>query len=125
MNIWDELSRAERVVLTNALEEAPLNQVIGDYLGHRDDGGSWRFSDDTEAIAPLIPRFVAIVRNMIDRDLVQLVTATGYADPPDAPPMTDTEVAAALADPATWLPPVGAGPVMLIPTDHAVRLVRG
>jgi hypothetical protein len=116
VNIWEELSREETVVLTNALEEAWLNQVIGDYLGHREEGGIWTSGNDADAIEALIPRFAAVVRDMIGRGLVELVRTDQ--------PMTGADVEAALADRATWLPAVGAGPIMLIPTDHAVRLVR-
>ncbi|MFI7597592.1 hypothetical protein [Actinoplanes sp. NPDC049681] len=124
MSIWDELSREECVVLTNALEESWLNQVIGDYLGHREDGGIWSFSTDADAVRPLIPRFAVVVRDMIDRGLVELVATDRYRDLPDVPSMTEAEVETALTDPATWLPAAGEGPIMLIPTDQAVELVR-
>ncbi|GAA3923125.1 hypothetical protein [Actinoplanes auranticolor] len=124
MGIWDELSREESVVLVNALEEAWLNQVIGDYLGHREENGIWRFSGDLAAITPLIPGFAAIVRSMIERDLIDLVPTDRYEDQPRAPRMTDAEVDAALGDPATWLPPVGPGPVMVIATGHVIRRIE-
>src|SRR5262245_58508170 len=57
VSIWDELGPEERVVLDNALEEAYLNGVIGDFLGHAEAGEAvWMFSTDTEAMRALIPR---------------------------------------------------------------------
>ena len=77
----------------------------------------------TSAITPLIPGFAAIVRSMIERDLVDLVRTDRYEERPPAPRMTDAEVDAALADPATWRPPIGPGPVMLIATGQTVRRI--
>ena len=113
MNIWDGLSREEAVVLTNALEEAWLNQVIGDFLGHREPGDIWRFSDDVDAIRPLIPRFAAVVKDMVERELVELVFTAHYLDWPNTPSLTTAEVDTALADLDRWLPPEQCRP------DHA------
>jgi hypothetical protein len=118
VTIWQELSREESVVLANALEEAPLSDVIADYLGHREDGDVWRFSADVHAIAAQIPRFTPIVRDMIDRDLVELVRT----DQPDAGPLTGAEIDAALADRANWLPGTGGSRITLWPTDHTTTL---
>jgi hypothetical protein len=122
VSIWDDLTAEERVILTNAIEEAWLNEVIGDYLGHAEqDGTVWMFSTDSDAIRPLIPRFAAIVKGMIDKDLIELVPSALYQDWPNTHRMTDAEIDAALADSKTWLPSEGTGPIMLITTDHADR----
>ncbi len=111
------------MVLTNALEEAWLNQVIGDFLGHREPGGIWRFSDDVDAIRPLIPRFAVVVKDMVQRELVELVFTAHYQDWPNTPSLTMAEVDTALADLDTWMPPDGAGPIMLISGDETDRLM--
>ncbi|MER5336846.1 hypothetical protein [Micromonospora sp. NPDC002717] len=122
MSIWDDLTAEERVILTNAIEEAWLNGVIGDYLGHAEqDGTVWMFSTDSDAIRPLIPRFAAIVKDMIDKDLIELIPSARYHDWPNIPHMTNAEIDAALANSKTWLPSEEAGPIMLITTDHADR----
>lgn len=123
MSIWDDLSPEERIVLNNALEEAWLTNVIGDFLGHTEHGGAvWMESTDAEAIRPLIPRFEAVVKDMIRRDLIELVPTDRYDDWPDHQPMTDDEIDAAVAEPTTWLPSP-TGPIMLMTTDRADRLL--
>ncbi|AVT32589.1 hypothetical protein C6361_27495 [Plantactinospora sp. BC1] len=124
MTIWDDLGPEERVILQNAVEEAWLNNVIGDYLGHAEHGGLvWMISSDEDAIRPLVPRFAAIVKDMVRRDLIALIHTARHHDVANAPYMTDNEIDAALIDPDTWFPPTGAGPVMLITTDHTDRLL--
>ena len=45
VTFWDELSIEERCVFTAALEEAPLNGVIADFLGHAESGSAvWIFN---------------------------------------------------------------------------------
>jgi hypothetical protein len=121
---WDELSREEVVVMNNALEEAWLTGVIGDFLGHPEaDGAVWVFNTDPDAIRPLIPRFAAIVKDMVARDLIELVPTERYNDWPHHVPMTDAEIDTALADPDTWVSDDAIGPIMLMTTDHADRLM--
>jgi hypothetical protein len=103
VNLWDVLSPEERCVLTNAIEEAALNGVIGDFLGHAESGGAlWIGSTNEGAIRALIPRFAAVVGDMIRRDLIEIrEPADGIWD--HAPAMTDDEVQQTLADPETWV----------------------
>src|SRR6266516_2104968 len=89
MSVWDVLSAEERCVLSNAIEEAALNGVIGDFLGHAESGGAlWIGSTDEGAIRALIPRFAAVVGDMIRRDLIAIrEPADGIWD--HAPAMTE------------------------------------
>ncbi len=125
VTIWDDMTAEERVVMITAIEEAYLNGVIGDFLGHAEHGGAvWLFSSDTNEIQALIPRFTTVVRDMIDRGLIEI------REPPDgvwdnAPPLTTAEINAALADPRTWLWSAEGDNrmVMTMTTDHADRLI--
>jgi hypothetical protein len=125
VTLWDELSAEEARVMLNALEEAYLNGVIGDLLGHAEHGGAvWMFSNDVKAIRGLIPRFVAVVMDMIRRDLIEIREPfDGVWD--NAPPMTEAEIRKALADPDTWIWTEGEAKrmVMLMTTDSADRLL--
>ncbi|MEV0272841.1 hypothetical protein AB0H43_29015 [Hamadaea sp. NPDC050747] len=125
MTLWDELTPEERCIMINTLEEGYLNCVIGDFLGHAEaDGAVWISSTDADAIRALIPRFAATVASMIERDLIEIREPDdGVWD--NAPPMTDAEIRATLADPDTWLWTEGeaARTVMLMTTDHADRLL--
>ena len=82
------------------------------------------FSGDEAAIRALIPRFTAVVVDMIKRGLVEI------REPADmvwdhAPPMSDADIHDALTDPATWI--WGADGdnrmVMLMTTDHTDALL--
>jgi hypothetical protein len=125
VTIWDDLTAEERTVMTTAIEEAYLNGVIGDFLGHAEHGGAvWIFSNDASAIQALIPRFTAIVRDMIGRGLIEI------REPPDgvwdnAPALTTAETDAVPADPRTWLWSADGDNrmVMVMTTDHADRLI--
>jgi hypothetical protein len=125
VTVWDELSPEERCVLTDAIEEAALNGVIGDFLGHAESGGAiWIGSTDEGAITALIPRFAAVVGDMIHRDLIEI------REPADgiwnhAPAMTVEEIQQTLADPDTWVWTGGVAKrmVWLMTTDHADRLI--
>jgi hypothetical protein len=100
VTFWDELSAEERCVLTAALEEAPLNGVIADFLGRAESGGAvWIFSADEGEIRALIPRFAGVVGDMIRRELIEI------REPADgvwnrAAPMTPDQIRHTLADPA-------------------------
>jgi hypothetical protein len=119
--LWDELSPEGCRVMINALEEAYLNGVIGDFLGHAEQGGAvWMFSNDPDAIRALIPRFAEVVLDMIERDLIEIREPfDGVWD--HAPPMSGEDIREALADPDTWIWTDGAAKrmVMLMTTDHA------
>ena len=125
VTFWDELSTEERCVLTAALEEAPLNGVIADFLGHDEsDGAVWIFSADEGEIRALIPRFAAVVGDMIRRELVEM------REPADgvwnhAAPMTREEIRHALADPDAWVFTDGVAKRMiwLMTTDRTDRLI--
>jgi hypothetical protein len=125
VTFWDELTPEERRVMIGAIEEAWLNGVIGDFLGHAERGGAiWSFSNDPEAISALIPRFTAVVLDMIERDLIEIrEPADGVWD--HAPPMSEVQVHEALADPDTWIWTEGEAKrmVMLMTTDRADALL--
>ncbi|NBE80184.1 hypothetical protein [Micromonospora rubida] len=124
VSLWDELSAEERVIMTNALEEAWLSGVIQDFLGHAEAGSAiWIFNTDKDAVRPLIPRFAAVTKDMIRRDLIELIPADRYDDWPNHVPMTESEIDAALAGPHTWMSGDATGPIMLMTTDHADHLL--
>ena len=120
-----DLTAEKRVVMITAIEEACLNGVIGDFLGHAEHGGAvWIFGSNAEAIRALIPRFTAVVRDMIERGLIEI------REPADrvwagAPPLTAAEINAVLADPRTWLWSADGDNrmVMAMTTDYADRLI--
>jgi len=124
VSLWDEFGAEERVIMNNALEEAWLSGVIGDFLGHAEaSGANWIFNMDEDAVRPLIPRFAAVTRDMIRRDLIELIPTDRYDDWPNHVPMTEAEVDAALADPETWISNDATGPIILMTTDHADQLL--
>jgi hypothetical protein len=125
VTFWDELSSEERCVLTAALEEAPLNGVIADFLGHAESGGAvWIFSADEDSIRALIPRFAAVVEDIIRRELIEI------REPADgvwnhAAPMTRDEIRHTFADPHTWVCTDGVAErmVWLMTTHNTDRLI--
>ncbi|BCJ69735.1 hypothetical protein [Polymorphospora rubra] len=124
MSLWDDLGAEERTIMQNAIEEAWLCHVIGDYLGHASAGGAvWTFGTDEDAIRALIPRFAAITKDLVVRNLIELIPTERYDDWPEHVPMTEAEIDAALADPGTWVSVHATGPIMLMTTDHADRLL--
>jgi len=123
--IWDDLTAEERAVITTAIEEGYLNGVIGDFLGHPEHGGAiWIFSNATDAIRALIPRFTAVVLDMIERGLIEI------REPHDAvwdnaPALTMAEINAVLADSRTWIWSADGDNrmVMTVTTDDADRVL--
>jgi hypothetical protein len=125
VTLWDDLSREEQRVLVNALEEGWLNCIIGDYLGHAESNGAvWIFSSDVAAIRSLIPRFTAVVRDMVERDLID-VREPGDGGWDLAESLTGRELDEVMADPKTWIwsPDGDNRMVSLLTTDHADRLL--
>ena len=125
MSIWDELGPEEYWVMINTIEEAYLNVVISDFLGHSERCGTvWIPGTDEEAIRELIPRFRRVVRELIDRDLVEIREPCN-AIWEDAPELTYDEVDEVLADHGTWIKAHGSvnRMVMLMPTERAERLI--
>ncbi|MFD0598904.1 hypothetical protein ACFQZ4_46870 [Catellatospora coxensis] len=106
MDVWQELTAEQYAVMVNATEEAYLSGVIYDHNFHTN-----AVPTGTGLVAPpiseemvrfLIPRFADVVADLIERGWIEI------REPHDgewnsAGPMTDEEVAAALADPDTWL----------------------
>lgn len=110
--------------MINAVEEAYLNGVIADFLGQPCPGEGWVFSNDVEAVRQLIPRFAAIVEDMILRNLIEIRDVpTGHWD--DAPSLGSSEIRLILSDPATWIwsPEGDNRMIMLMTTEHADRLL--
>lgn len=125
MSFWEELGPEEYWVMINTFEEAYLNGVISDFLGHSERCGAvWIPSTDEEAIKELIPRFRQVVRDLIDRDLVEIREPCN-AIWDDAPSLDDWEIDDVLADQGTWLRAHGSvnRMVMLMPTPRAGRLI--
>ncbi|MEV0272843.1 hypothetical protein AB0H43_29030 [Hamadaea sp. NPDC050747] len=91
-SFWDFLTPEERCVMTNALEESYLNEVVPDFLREA----------DTDALRVLVPHFATIVADMIEREMIEIRDA-GDGGWDDASPMTEAEIQATLADPAVWL----------------------
>lgn len=121
----DEMTREERAVMIAAIEEGYLNGVIGDFLGHAAHGGAaWTFSSDTSAIRALVPQFTAIVRDLIERGLIEIREPTD-GDWDHASSLTTAEIDAALADPRTWTWSADGGNrmVMTMTTDYADQLI--
>ncbi|EWM15502.1 hypothetical protein [Kutzneria sp. 744] len=125
MSFWEELGPEEYWVMINTIEEAYLNGVISDFLGHSERGGTvWIPGADEEAIRALIPRFRRVVRDLIDRDLVEIrEPCNAIFD--EAPELDDHEVDEVLADPGTWVRAHGSvnRMVMLMPTARADRMI--
>lgn len=111
--------------MINTIEVAYLNGVISDYLGHSERCGAvWIPGTDEVAIRELIPRFRRVLRDLIDRDLVEIREPCN-AIWDDAPELADDEVDELLADPGSWLRAPGSvnRMVMLMPTERADRLI--
>jgi len=126
VTIWDDLTAEERVVMITAIEEAYLNGVIGDFLGHAEHGGAvWIFGSDAEAIRALIPRFTAVVRGLIERGLIEIREPADAGAWDNASSLTTAEISAVLADPRTWLWSADGDNrmVMTMTTDYADRLI--
>jgi hypothetical protein len=125
VTFWADLSPEERFVFLEATEEGYLNGVIGAFLGHAEHGGAvWIFSSDIAAMRPLIPRFRAVVRDMISRGWIEIREPhTGVWN--DAPALSPAQIDAVLADPATWLPSETGEHrmIMVMPTDHGDVLI--
>jgi hypothetical protein len=121
----DEMTREERAVMITAIEEGYLNGVIGDFLGHAEHGGAvWIFSSDASAIRALIPQFTEIVRDMIERGLIE-IREPADGDWDHAPSLTTAEIDAVLADPRTWIWSADGDNrmVMTMTTDYADQLI--
>lgn len=120
----------QRVVMITALEEGYLNEVIMGY------GARLRWAETASTLNPClwsaqevaqrIPHFVAVVTDMIERDLISIrEPENGVWD--DAPSLTCSEVDVALSDPATWIwdvaVPENNRMIMVMTTDHGDRVV--
>jgi hypothetical protein len=88
----EQLERAFTALGDRLVRRGVVDDVIGAFLGHPERGGAiWIFSNDTAAIRALIPRFTAVVLDMIERGLIEV------REPPDAvwdsaPALTIAEV---------------------------------
>jgi hypothetical protein len=126
MTLWDELNREEQWVMNTAADDGWLNCIIADYLGHSEGGGAiWMMSNDVEAVRALIPRFVDVVRDMVERNLIEI------REPEDgvwenASSITGVELDQVMADPKTWIWSADGDNrmVMLLPTYHAKKVLK-
>lgn len=106
MKAWDELTPEQRAVMLIATEEAYLNGVI-----YRHNFDTRAPATGTALVAPpipeatvrsLIPRFAEVVADMIERDWIEIREPhDGVWD--NGARLTAEQIAAALADPDTWI----------------------
>jgi hypothetical protein len=92
--------------MLDALEEGWLNRVIYDYnfrVNGRRIGDVLVASPISEAdVRSLIPRFIDVVTDLLAKGWLE-IREPDNAVWDDAAPLTDAEIAAALADPKTWI----------------------
>ncbi len=105
MRVWDELTPAQYAVMINAIEQAYLNGVIYEYnlrvngqrIGHALIAPP--ISDDE--VRPLIPRFAEAVVDLLAKGWIEIRERyNGVWN--EATSLTQTEIAAILADPKAW-----------------------
>jgi hypothetical protein len=129
VTVWDELTLEQYAVMITAVEEAYLVNVMDEYamrLQRAKTGDRTRSSNlDDDAKRRLIPRFAAVVADMIDRDWIEMREPwTGNGG--DAEPMTPAQPHDALHDSASWLGTLDGTHrmVMLMRTDEWDRLTQ-
>ena len=117
---WEHAGAAERCVLAHADMQAWLGEVIPFYLGGESAAGLWEWGEDRAAIRALIPEFTEIVTALAKSGRAEVRRAATAAETfEDAAPLTENELAAALADPAAWLRPEGR--LLIIGPGRAAR----
>jgi hypothetical protein len=104
VSAWDQLSPEQYAVMINAVDEAALVDVMDEYRARirwAEAGstlvGSDLTDDDKRA---LMPRFAAIVADMVSRGWIEL--ADGLPTP-DSRILNPAEIAEALRDSYTWI----------------------
>jgi hypothetical protein len=92
--------------MINAIEEAYLNGVIYEYNlrvhGQRSAGGAAAPPISEDTVRSLVPRFIEVVVDLLARGWIE-IREPYNAVWDEAAPLTDVEIAAALADPKTWV----------------------
>jgi hypothetical protein len=123
VSVWDELTPEQYAVMINAMEQAYLNGVIYEYNlrvnGQRIEHAliAPRFPD--HEVRSLIPRFAEVVADLLANGWIEIREPyNGVWE--EATSLTQTEIAAILADPRTWTWDVKGDNrmVMLMTTDH-------
>lgn len=129
VNVWGELAPEQYAVMVNAIEEAYLNGVIYEYNlrvnGQRQAGALVAPPISEDEVRSLIPRFAAVVADLIAKGWIEIREPhNGCWD--DAAPMTQVQVAHTLADPDTWIwdSEGGRRMVMLMATDRWDQLLN-
>ena len=129
MSVWDELTPAQYAVMINAIEHAYLNGVIYEYnlrvngqrIGHALIAPP--ISDDD--VRSLIPRFAEVVADLLAKGWIEIREPyNGVWN--EATSLTQTEIAAILADPKTWTWDVNGDNrmVMLMTTNRWGQLFK-
>lgn len=113
MRITD-LTKDQRCVLLNAVE----NSYLFDVLGECAIGADWPDR------LPRVPELAKIVQDFIDQGLVTLNRDSGEdgVPPIDIP---NEEAAAILGDQDNWWSPDGTRPIAVAPTDKGLELYEG
>jgi hypothetical protein len=129
VTVWDDVTLEQYAVMIGAVEESYLNIVMDEYgmrLRWAKTGDCRLPSNLTDdAKRQLIPHFVTVVADLIDRGWIEIREPfTDRWD--DAAPMSPAQQETALHDPAAWIVTVDGTHrmVMLMSTDEWVRLVR-
>ncbi|MFI6053234.1 hypothetical protein ACIBCO_24520 [Streptomyces violascens] len=107
MRPWNSLTTAEQTLLRRAMSEGPLAGVIQAYgmalrWTHAEEAPPPRSYSETEQ-RELVPLLGAVVRSLIDRDLVIFREVEGMSPSPSDPALTGDALHTVLKDPVNWL----------------------
>ncbi|MEV0393256.1 hypothetical protein [Polymorphospora rubra] len=129
MRVWDEMTLEQRAVMITSFEEAHLNSIIDEYgarLEWAKTGDSTCPSKlDDAAKRRLVPRFAAVVADLVERGWIVLTEPT-LDRWHDAEPITGEKLRDALHDPASWVDASDGRRRMVMVTYTAIwdRLAR-
>jgi hypothetical protein len=130
MSIPTDFTPEQIAIMVITIEEGYLNEVIPEYNARMrglDTGSALQIIPvDEEQTRPLIPHFIAVVTDMIERDLIEIREPDdGVWD--DAVSLSRAEVDVVLTDPATWIwsvtEPEKNRMVMLMTTNHGDQVI--
>ncbi|GHI41583.1 hypothetical protein [Streptomyces violascens] len=107
MRSWNSLTLAEQTLLRRAMSQDPLAGMIQTY------GMALRWAHAEEAPPPrsysaaeqreLVPMLGAVMRSLVERDLVIVREVAGMSPSPSDPVLTGDALHAVLKGPANWL----------------------
>jgi hypothetical protein len=127
MDSWDDFAGEEQSVMITARDGGWLNEIIAFYLMRPGRTRAiWFPSRDVEAIRALIPRFTHIVKDMVERDLIDIREPGEEESWDSVSSFTGAELDRVLADPKTWIWSEDGDNRMVIlsPTDRAYALLK-